>query len=326
MIRSKATEKPAISIVIPVYNQVATISRSIESALRAAQELPQVEIVVSENHSNDGTSEVVANYSGKVKLVRPDHHLGMASNWNYAVNSCSGEWVGMLSGDDQILPSYIPALREAIALDPGAVFAMGGWNNVDSLTRLTTRRRVLSLPAVANPPKAVRGLIHGPKASFASYCFLKAAFDDVGGFDHRYHLVQDWILQFRLSLIGSFVKTNKVIAEYLTGQDRSELEYSRVPLYVQDLATFCSSTIWEAADFGVPRRSVLDACEQHIVRAESFLACFPGWKAKGDEILKPAYERIGRERIVEHSKARTSSFAAKAKQRVRKLAEMIIPV
>mgnify|MGYP001548721409 CR=1 FL=1 len=325
MSSSEVVDKPMVSIAIPVYNQAATISQTIESALSAVQGLSGAEVIVSENHSNDGTSDVVAKYSSKVKVVRPDHHLGMAASWNYAVKCCSGQWVGMLSGDDQIFPSYIPALRAAISLDPDAVFAMGGWNTVNAQTGAKARRRVLSLPAVTKSPMATRALIHGPKASFASYCFLKAGFDAVGGFDQDYHLAQDWILQFRLSLLGSFVKTNVVIAEYFTGQDRADLEYSRVPLYLEDLATFCSSTIWEAAECGLPRLRILDACEQHIAMAESILARFPDWKSTGDEILRSAYERIGRERVAELPKARIAEVIAKAKQRVRQLAEMIIP-
>ena len=68
------------------------------------------------------------------------------------------------------------------------------------------------------------------------------------------------MLQFRLSLIGGLVKKiYAVIAEYLTGQDRAGLEYSRISVYVQDLVTFCSSTIWQAVGFGVPLLSCLNA-------------------------------------------------------------------
>jgi len=45
---------PSISIAIPVYNQASTIASTIESALKATQGLSGTEIVVSENHSNDG--------------------------------------------------------------------------------------------------------------------------------------------------------------------------------------------------------------------------------------------------------------------------------
>ena len=72
--------------------------------------------------------------------------------------------------------------------------------------------------------------------------------------------MHDWMLQFRLSLVCGFVKKiYAVIAEYLAGQDRAGLEYSRISVYVQDLVTFCSSAIRETVGFGVPLLSYLNA-------------------------------------------------------------------
>jgi len=326
--RARAIEASSISIsiAIPVYNQAATVAGTIESALQAIQGTASAEIVVSENHSTDGTAELVAQYSSQVKVVRPEKHLSMAANWNFAVNSCSGAWVGMLSGDDQIYPSYIQDLRRAIALNPNAVFAMGGWHNVNATTRTKSRRRVLSLPAVTTVPKrATKALLNGPKASFSSYCFRRTAFDHLGGFDENYHLIQDWVLQFKLSLLGSLVNTNAVVSEYLACQIRPDLEASRAPLYVEDLSTFCSTAIWEAIDHGIPRLHVIVAAERHMARAEKILSGLPRWKASGDAILRPAYERIGRERVALISASEVPNCISKARKRVRQLVESIIP-
>lgn len=134
---------------------------------------------------------MLVQYGDKIRVVKPATHLGMAANWNYAVNACSNKRVGMLSGDDKIYPSYIPALRKAIQRSPSAVFAMGGWKVVDVQSGKTFNRRVLSLPTVSKFNKATAELIFGRKASFASFCFLKSAFDRIGGFSEDYNLVQD---------------------------------------------------------------------------------------------------------------------------------------
>jgi glycosyltransferase involved in cell wall biosynthesis len=318
-------EAPSISIAIPVYNQVATVASTIESALEATRTTSSSEIVVSENHSTDGTAEVVAQYSSQVKVVRPQKHLPMAANWNFAVNSCSGDWVGMLSGDDRIYPAYIHALRRAIALDPNAVFAMGDWHNVNATTGSISRRRVLSLPAVATVPgRTAKALLHGPKASFSSYCFRRTAFDHLGGFDENYNLIQDWVLQFELSLLGSFVRTNAVISEYLACQIRPDLEASRAPLYVEDLSMFCSTTIWKAIDQGIPRLHIIIAAERHMARAVKILSGLPLRQASGDAMLRSAYERIGRERVAVISTKEVPNWISKARKQVRQLAESVI--
>ena len=58
----------------------------------------------------------------------------MAANWNFAVNSCSGKWVGMLSGDDKVLPGYVRSIRRIVSGSDNAVFAYGGWNVVNADT------------------------------------------------------------------------------------------------------------------------------------------------------------------------------------------------
>lgn len=297
MMDKAQTRQIFLSIAIPVFNQVNTIEGTICSALEAIDGEDDVEIVVSENHSSDGTKDVVSAFGRRVKVVRPPSHLSMAANWNYAVNACSGKWVGMLSGDDRILPGYVRSIRDIVSITDDAVFAYGGWNNVDAGTGAVERRSVLSMPQVSRPMRSASSLIWGPKASFASYCFLKSAFHDVGGFSEDYHEFQDWLLQFRLSLCGSIVKTNRIIAEYLTGQAREELARRRVPLYLKDIVAFCCGDIWRACDFGVTRTSVLRACEAHAARAEIILCRFPELKPQAENILTPLYTLIGKERI-----------------------------
>ena len=286
-----------LSIAIPVYNQVATIKDTIDSALEAVGGEKDVEIVVSENHSSDRTKDIVSSFGNRVKIVSPPSHLSMAANWNFAVNSCSGRWVAMLSGDDKILPGYVRSIRRIVSRSDNAVFAYGGWNVVSADTGVVERRSVLSMPQVSRPKRSASSLIFGPKASFASYCFLRSAFRDVGGFSEQYNLLQDWVLQFRLSLEGELVKSNCIIAEYLTGQSRDDLERRRVPLYLKDVVAFCCGDIWRACNIGVSRASVLRACEVHAARAENLLGQFPELKDQGENILNPLYALIGKQRV-----------------------------
>lgn len=325
MVAQKSLTKPSISIAIPVFNQARTISTTIESALQSSQGQANVEIVVCDNHSNDGTANLVAKFDGSVRIVQPPHHLSMAANWNYAVKCCSSDWVGMLSGDDRIYPSYIPALRKAIALDSHAVFAMGGWENFNAKTGAKTVRRVLSLSAVTPPHKALKALLYGSKASFSAYCFLKSAFQEICGFDESYHLAQDWILQFRLASIGSFVKSDKVVAAYLVGSHDSSIRISRMPLWIADLAMFCAHTIWEAKNHGIEQSVIVDACERHLASVHRNYGSFIESDQQSLQLLGPAYERLGRERIAGLVEDDQTGVMDHAKRHIRLLVENLIP-
>jgi glycosyltransferase involved in cell wall biosynthesis len=168
-----------LSIGIPVYNQVETIAQTIESILN--QTVESFEIVVCENHSTDGTRQIVDLYKDKVKVVRPPVHLGMAANWNYCVYSCNGDWVGLCSGDDLLLPNYSKTMSREIEKFPNAIFFMGGWINNLLDKGIKETRFLMSMGKVTSYPNTVKMLLEKPKASFAAFCFNRDIFNKVGG-------------------------------------------------------------------------------------------------------------------------------------------------
>ena len=96
--------KIKLSICIPAYNAESWILETLNSALPLKR--ADIEIVVSNNHSTDSTLEIVKQFKRShdqiVKVVEPSEHLSMAANWNFAINSTSGEYVALVSADDLI--------------------------------------------------------------------------------------------------------------------------------------------------------------------------------------------------------------------------------
>ncbi|MHB0755262.1 glycosyltransferase family 2 protein [Polaribacter sp. M15] len=253
---------PNISIGIPVYNQVNTIASTIESVL--GQTNSPFEIVISENHSTDGTREVVEKYSDQVRIVSPPKHLTMSENWDFCVKSCKGEWVGLISGDDTLLPNYIASMQKGIVSNLEAVFIMGGWQVVNAETKTTTNRFLLSMSHFTSPPSTTKMLLSGPKASFAAFCFKKSTYIEIGGYDQRFHLIQDWILQFDLSFRGNFIKIDDLVAKYYI-YERIELEKERVSIWVKDYLQYLNIKIWDAQGVGITRNEILENGQKVIV-------------------------------------------------------------
>jgi len=72
---------PRVSVIIPVYNLRAFVAEAIESAL--AQTLPpdEVELVVVDDGSTDGSGDVVRRYEPRVRHLRqPNRGLSAARN------------------------------------------------------------------------------------------------------------------------------------------------------------------------------------------------------------------------------------------------------
>lgn len=98
-----------VSAVIVSYNQAAFISETIESVL--SQTYENIEIVVADDGSTDGTQEIISRFvqkhPAKFRVALNAENTGIASNFNRALDLCSGEFIAWLGGDDLWLPSKI---------------------------------------------------------------------------------------------------------------------------------------------------------------------------------------------------------------------------
>jgi glycosyltransferase involved in cell wall biosynthesis len=106
---------PRVSIIIPTFNRVSMLREAVESAL--AQRFGDLEVLVSDNASEDGTREAMAAYrtDPRFRYVRNQTNVGMVGNWRQAVfQHARGEFFLILSDDDTLLdPDY---LSKAMAL------------------------------------------------------------------------------------------------------------------------------------------------------------------------------------------------------------------
>lgn len=99
---------PLVSICIPVFNTVKYVRQTIESVI--AQQYPNIEILVQDNASTDGTWELIAELAKTIpqlSIQRNPTNLGMASNWNLVMQRASGHYIMLLSADDLLEPDFI---------------------------------------------------------------------------------------------------------------------------------------------------------------------------------------------------------------------------
>ena len=101
--------KKKVSIGITVYNQAHFIGQAVESAL--AQDYPNLEVVVSDNHSTDRIEQALEGYlqDPRLKYFRNDRNIGMIANARKALyDYSSGDLALHLDGDDYLIdPGYI---------------------------------------------------------------------------------------------------------------------------------------------------------------------------------------------------------------------------
>lgn len=204
-----------VSVGVPAYNQGQYLAEAIDSLLN--QTVRPDEIVVSDNHSTDETSEVLRRYEGLVRVIRPVEHLPMSAHWNFVVENLTSDWFSLLSSDDVAESCLIQHLSRAVASQRNAVLARGGWLTISPSGQPTGRCLLWSTSTVTEPPRTFLEQLSGPKATFAAFLCRRSAWEEVGGFPISLRLYGDWGLWLRLSALGAFVSTHSVVSRYRTG-------------------------------------------------------------------------------------------------------------
>lgn len=94
---------PKVSIVIPAFNAVESIEKCVNSLI--FQTLKDIEIVVVDDCSTDGTLEKLIDFSNKhrrVKLIRNDENLSASIARKKGIVACTGKYIMFLDADDEL--------------------------------------------------------------------------------------------------------------------------------------------------------------------------------------------------------------------------------
>jgi glycosyltransferase involved in cell wall biosynthesis len=87
-----------VSIITVSYNSVNTISETIESVL--SQNYQDIEYIVIDGSSNDGTIELIKSYGDKISKFVSEPDFGIYDAMNKGINIAKGDIIGMLNSDD----------------------------------------------------------------------------------------------------------------------------------------------------------------------------------------------------------------------------------
>jgi GT2 family glycosyltransferase len=98
------------SVVIPVYNQASLTRQCLAALVASPPEVAELELVVVDDASSDSTSQVLADYEGRVRVVRNERNLGFAGACNRGAANASGEWLVFLNNDTIPQPGWLDAL------------------------------------------------------------------------------------------------------------------------------------------------------------------------------------------------------------------------
>jgi Glycosyl transferase family 2 len=203
-----ARSSPSVSIVIATYNRRDWLRFAIDSVL--VQDHPDLELLVMDDGSTDGTEELLGEYARRHprERFRFERHenMGQARTLNRGWELARGEVLGYLSDDDLLAPGAVSRLVAELR-DPEIVAAYPGYRIIDDQGGVIDSIRPISY----SPLEAFRMLdtVIGPG------CLARReALESTGGWDPNLRFMGDFVLWIRLGLSGPIVRVPEPLASW----------------------------------------------------------------------------------------------------------------
>jgi glycosyltransferase involved in cell wall biosynthesis len=182
---------PKVSVVIPTYDRIETLPRSLDSVIN--QTFSDWELIVVDDGSIDGTDKMILRDYPAVRLHRQENG-GVSSARNSGVALTSGEWIAFLDSDDAWLPEKLERQLSALANEPELRLS-----HTDEIWIRNGKR--------VNQPKEYAksgGAIYRRCLPLCCICpssvlLRRDLFDEIGGFDETLPVCEDYDLWLRIT-------------------------------------------------------------------------------------------------------------------------------
>lgn len=126
--RRRKASLPRISVITPSFNQAEFIERTIKSVL--SQDYPNLEYIVMDGGSTDGTVEILKKYGKKI-IWRSEKDKGQGDAINKGLRLAQGEIFSYLNSDDTLEPGALRAVSDFFIKNPKSMWVFGKCRIID---------------------------------------------------------------------------------------------------------------------------------------------------------------------------------------------------
>lgn len=173
-------ESILISIIVPVYNVKDYVSKCIESLL--CQTHSNIEIIIVDDGSNDGSGEVVDNYASRDNRIVAIHqdNKGLSGARNSGLEIMHGDYVMFVDGDDYVEKDFCEAALDLITSHHVEIATFGYRMVWDGDSR--TQDMFTANPRYASKQETIKVMIERVEAVYNMACnkiFASHLFDGI---------------------------------------------------------------------------------------------------------------------------------------------------
>jgi glycosyltransferase involved in cell wall biosynthesis len=196
---------PLISVITSSFNDVKLLEATIQNI--SAQTYPNLEYIVIDGGSSDGTKELLMRSTGVVDRWISESDQGIYDAWNKGLTLAKGEYIAFLGAGDCYLPG---GLEDLVALALGDIHAEFIFGKV-SVEGSSLKRRIIGRPWSWNIFR------HYMCSTHVGALHSRKLFDRYGLFNPSYRIAGDYELLLRARANLKTLYSSKVVATMLAG-------------------------------------------------------------------------------------------------------------
>jgi glycosyltransferase involved in cell wall biosynthesis len=230
-----AAAAPRVSVGLPVYNGERYVGEAIAAVL--SQTFGDLELVISDNASTDGTREICEDFARsdqRVRYHRNPENLGAAPNFNrcFALAQPS-EYFKWITYDDLMTDDFLERCILALDRDAGVSLAFPALVHTDAEGNTTGRQLQTDLSLLENEPgRRARRLIEygleSPDIYWTLYGVVRRSALEKTEL-HGNYIASDQVLLFQLALTGKFVQVPDAQLIHRAHPDAWTMKRGRTP-------------------------------------------------------------------------------------------------
>jgi glycosyltransferase involved in cell wall biosynthesis len=202
---SPKKEWPQVSLITPSYNAGPYLRAAIDSVL--SQDYPNIEYLVMDGGSTDGSVELLREYGAGVRWVS-EKDAGQSDAIARGFEQTGGTILGWLNADDELKPGAVRSAVETFQENPKAALIYGNADFIDA------DGGILGPCTVVEPYSGHRLLHYGDYIIQPAAFFTRQAYEAVGGLNKSLNWAMDWDLWIRLAQGYDVVYIDKLLASY----------------------------------------------------------------------------------------------------------------
>lgn len=173
---SQDKSSPLVSCLIVTYNSEGYIRHCLHSI--AAQDYPNIEVIVIDNHSHDHTVKIIREEFGQVNFFVMDQNLEFCKGNNFGISKCKGEFICVLNPDVVLEQGAIRRFVEHMELSPHIAVVGSNIETKGSATRYADTFIIDGL--ISNDEKLLAGERFSSAPCGAGFMIRKSVVSELG--------------------------------------------------------------------------------------------------------------------------------------------------